>query len=103
MKKETALLVLGAIALSAFLSLTAKTGTDDRAVNLIGDITEGGYTPWAEHIWAPPESWMETLLFSLQAAIGAFVFGYTLHQIKGHDKREDNRRKGCCNEPPSNP
>lgn len=51
------------------------SGSDGMA----GDaISETGYEPWISSIWEPPSSEIETLLFSLQAAIGAFIIGYFL-------------------------
>jgi len=41
-------------------------------------IEETGYQPWFEPIWEPPSGEIETLLFALQAAIGALIIGYFL-------------------------
>lgn len=50
-------------------------GTDDRAKDVISDINTD-YKPWFSPIWQPPSGEVATLLFSLQAAIGAGVIGY---------------------------
>lgn len=34
-----------------------------------------GYEPWFESIWEPPSGEIESMLFSLQAAIGALIIG----------------------------
>ncbi len=34
-----------------------------------------GYKPWVQPLWAPPPE-TESMLFALQAAIGAIIIGY---------------------------
>ena len=51
------------------------TGTDDKAEKVILDI-QSDYKPWFKPMWQPPSGQVESLLFSLQAAIGAGVIGY---------------------------
>lgn len=41
-------------------------------------IEETGYEPWFSSIWEPPSSEIESLLFAVQAAIGALIIGYVL-------------------------
>ena len=48
-------------------------GADGAAADYIEEL---GYEPWANPIWEPPGGEIESLLFALQAAIGAFVIGY---------------------------
>ena len=52
-------------------------GADDGAEGVVEDVDEG-YEPWTSGIWGdyelPGET--ESLLFALQAAIGAFIIGY---------------------------
>lgn len=36
------------------------------------------YEPWFSSIWTPPSGEIESLLFSLQAAIGGGIIGYLL-------------------------
>jgi len=52
------------------------SGSDDKAVNLIDDLTKGSYQPWFKCYWAPNSSNMQNILFSLQAALGGLVIGY---------------------------
>jgi cobalt/nickel transport protein len=52
-------------------------GTDGQATEVIQSLSPG-YQPWAEPLWAPPGGEMESLLFALQAAIGAGAIGYFL-------------------------
>ena len=48
-------------------------GADGNAAELI---EASGYEPWIEPFWEPPSGEIESLLFALQAAIGAVVIGY---------------------------
>ena len=54
-------------------------------------ITDSGYTPWFTSIWEPPSGEIETLLFSLQAAIGAVIIGYFVGYERG--KRAKNKQE----------
>jgi cobalt/nickel transport protein len=58
----------------------AWTGTDDGASRIIEST---GYEPWASPIWEPPSGEIESLLFSVQAAIGALVIGYFFGYNRG--------------------
>ncbi len=60
-------------------------GSDDKAENLIGEL-DANYEPWAAPIWEPPGGETESLLFALQAALGAGVIGYGLGYLKGRGK-----------------
>ncbi len=61
-------------------------GSDDQA----GDIIEQtGYKPWFSSIWEPPSGEIESLLFALQAAIGALIIGYAFGYWRGQAKKED--------------
>ena len=60
-------------------------GSDDAA----GEVVEStGYEPWAGAIWEPPSGEIESLLFALQAAIGAIIIGYAFGYWRGQDKEE---------------
>ncbi len=61
-------------------------GSDDQA----GDIIEQtGYKPWFSSVWEPPSGEIESLLFALQAAIGALIIGYAFGYWRGQAKKED--------------
>ena len=61
-------------------------GSDDQA----GDIIEQtGYKPWFSSIWEPPSGEIESLIFALQAAIGALIIGYAFGYWRGQAKKED--------------
>ncbi|BCS53198.1 energy-coupling factor ABC transporter substrate-binding protein [Geobacter sp. SVR] len=51
------------------------TGSDDQAKDAITKINPS-YKPWAKSLMEPPSGEVASLLFSLQAAIGAGFLGY---------------------------
>jgi cobalt/nickel transport protein len=57
-------------------------GTDEQAEEIISQINPN-YEPWFSPIWEPPSGEIESLLFSLQAAIGASLIGYFLGYYRG--------------------
>ena len=58
------------------------SGSDDKASQVI---EQTGYQPWFSSIWKPTGN-MESLLFALQAAIGALIIGYFLGYYNGKRK-----------------
>ena len=50
-------------------------GADGEAEPLIAEMAPD-YEPWFDPIWEPPGGETESLLFALQAALGASVIGY---------------------------
>lgn len=69
-------------------------GTDDQGPEYIEST---GYTPWFHSIWEPPSGEIESLLFAVQAAIGAiiigFVFGYYMGQDKERKRKLESKEK----------
>lgn len=65
-------------------------GADDQGGDVIGEI-DPDYEPWAEPLWEPPSGEVESLLFSLQIAIGAGTIGYILGTLKEKRKVVNNR------------
>jgi cobalt/nickel transport protein len=49
-------------------------GADGEAGDMI-IVINPDYEPWFESIWEPPSGEIESMLFSLQAAIGALIIG----------------------------
>ena len=46
------------------------------------------YSPWFDNIWTPPSGEIESMLFSLQAAIGAGFIGYYIgrkQNVRNHN------------------
>ena len=81
MKKWTILVLCAVIALAIVpLVVTGGAefgGADGEAETAITEI-DAGYEPWFSSIWEPPSGEIESLLFALQAAIGAGLVFYAL-------------------------
>lgn len=65
-------------------------GADTEAEVLIGEINPD-YVPWAKPLWEPPSGEIESLLFSVQVAIGAGTAGYVLGMLRERKKIASNR------------
>ncbi|ADU94182.1 energy-coupling factor ABC transporter substrate-binding protein [Geobacillus sp. Y412MC52] len=92
MKKNRLLLLLAALSIVVPLWWargSAFGGTDDQAEKAIQAINPH-YRPWFESIFTLPGGEVETLLFSLQAALGAGVIGYVVGLYKGRSERENS-------------
>ncbi len=61
-------------------------GADDAAGQIISDM---GYVPWFDSLWALPEG-LESLMFALQAIIGASIIAY----IVGYERGKRQNRSG---------
>jgi cobalt/nickel transport protein len=80
-KLELVVLAIFLIFAVQFIYMSSTTdaeygGADGEAEGVINEITGGTYKPVAEPIWEPPSGEIESLLFGLQAAIGAGILGY---------------------------
>jgi cobalt/nickel transport protein len=64
-------------------------GSDGQAQELIDT---AGYQPWFEPLWKPPSKEIESLLFSLQAALGAGLLGYYVGLRRGRSEKRGHRR-----------
>lgn len=62
-------------------------GADDKAKAVVENL-QPGYKPWAHPLWNPPSGEIATLLFSLQAALGAGIIGYYLGYLKGRRRKD---------------
>ncbi|WP_374651749.1 energy-coupling factor ABC transporter substrate-binding protein [Dongia sp.] len=82
------LLLLAAVAGLAVAPLAyhgtdaAFTGSDGQAETLINQ-AHPDYQPWVTPLWEPPSSEIESLLFALQAALGAGLLGYYFGRRRG--------------------
>lgn len=65
-------------------------GADGEAEGVIEEINPE-YEPWFDAFWEPPSGEIESLLFSLQVAIGAGAIGYILGIFKERRKIATNR------------
>lgn len=67
-------------------------GADGEAEEAIGEINPS-YKPWFTNLWEPPSGEIESLLFALQAALGAGFIGYFIGWTRGRHsmkvKKED--------------
>jgi cobalt/nickel transport protein len=95
-KRMTALGLLAVLIVAAPLALPGIkgdfNGADSKAQAIID---QSGYTPWIKPFWEAPSPEIQSLLFALQAAIGAGVLGYVLGYArgkrKGHSKTQPGR------------
>ena len=58
------------------------TGADGQAMAAVTAI-QPDYQPWFSPVWEPPSGEVESLLFALQAALGAGLLGYYLGLRRG--------------------
>ncbi len=91
MKLEVIVAVIVLVFTAQFIYISANTdaefgGADGQAGGVIEELTEGTYEPIAQPFWEPPSGEIESLLFSLQAAIGALVIGYFFGYYRGKDQ-----------------
>ena len=63
-------------------------GADGQAEEAITEINPD-YTPWFDALWEPPSGEVESLLFVLQAAIGALFIGYFIGSSRMKKKLEE--------------
>lgn len=85
------IIIFAAVFLFQDAAIQATLGDDEEAWGgadgaAAGLIEASGYEPWIEPFWEPPSGEIESLLFALQAAIGAIVIGYFFGYWKGSRK-----------------
>lgn len=73
-----------------FMGDSEFEGADGQAGDIIAEINPE-YEPWAEPLWEPPSGEIESLLFSLQVAIGAGALGYIFGVFRERRKIAANR------------
>lgn len=96
MRRKLEFIVLTIILIFAaqFIYISSTTnaeygGADDKSASVIEEITGGTYKPIAEPIWESPSTEIESLLFALQAAIGAGIIGYVFGYYRAKKKYEN--------------
>lgn len=65
-------------------------GADGQAEEVIAELAPQ-YEPWFNALWEPPSGEIESLLFSLQAAIGAIVIGYVIGYGRARKKYAEKK------------
>lgn len=84
------LLLLGVVVLSALPLIVHPTtpsdelfaGADTLGRDAVTQI-QPSYRPWARPLWEPPSGEIESLLFALQAGLGAGLLGYFFGYKRG--------------------
>jgi cobalt/nickel transport protein len=66
-------------------------GSDDLGTEAILE-ARPDYKPWFEPLWKPPSDEVETMLFALQAALGAGVLGYAIGRRRADSGDDASRR-----------
>jgi cobalt/nickel transport protein len=61
-------------------------GADDAAGKAV---EKTGFEPWMSSIWEPPSGEIESLIFALQAAIGAIIIGYFFGLWRGQSSKKE--------------
>ncbi|MDN5347363.1 MAG: cobalt/nickel transport protein [Clostridia bacterium] len=85
LRVKNIILILCVLALAVFPLILQNGaefgGADGQAEEAIAQI-KPDYEPWFASIWQPPSGEIESLLFALQAAIGAGFIGYYFGYMK---------------------
>ncbi len=96
------LLMSGAIALSVVPLFLARgsefAGSDDKAKAAISEV-QPSYKRWFVPLWSPPSGEIESLLFALQAALGAGTIGYVVGLYRGRTERHPTSPIQVSDEP----
>ncbi|BDZ71022.1 energy-coupling factor ABC transporter substrate-binding protein [Methanobacterium petrolearium] len=94
------IVILALVAIIAILPLAMYSGMGEDegyfggADGAAGEaVEETGYEPWFSSIWEPPSGEIESLLFALQAAIGAIIIGYVFGYYNGQAKERRKQQK----------
>lgn len=88
-RNNVILLLLTVLIVLTPLVLPGIQGAFEGADGLVEEaLKEQGVEPWFEAIWEPPSGEIESLLFALQAALGAGFFGYVLGLRKGKQSKD---------------
>lgn len=96
MKKNRILNITLLLAAASILIVPLATiknsefGGADGAAEEMVLLNNPSYEPWYSNFWEPPGPEVETLLFSLQAALGASVVAYGLGYFVGTRKKTND-------------
>ncbi|AEG61456.1 energy-coupling factor ABC transporter substrate-binding protein [Desulforamulus ruminis] len=89
----TNFILLAAVILLAIIPLVTIQGAefggaDGQAEEIITQVNPD-YQPWFQPLWEPPSGEIESLLFALQAALGAGFICYFLGYARGRRLHKD--------------
>jgi cobalt/nickel transport protein len=104
MVEKRAIILLALVAIIVIFPLALYNGKGEDQGYFGGADDQGpayiestGYVPWATHIWEPPSGEIESLLFAVQASIGAiiigYIFGYWSGQVKERKRKDKSVKK----------
>jgi cobalt/nickel transport protein len=68
------------------------SGADGQIEHVVSQI-RSDYEPWFQPLWEPPGAEIESLLFGLQAAVGAGLIGYCLGFYRARKRLAGGVRK----------
>lgn len=85
------LLIIALVIAPIILKKGAEFGGADGEAGVAITEINPDYEPWVSSLWEPPSGEIESLLFSLQAAIGSGIIFYILGYMKGKNKNAANR------------
>ena len=93
MKKNIGLILLciAIVVGSLFLGRNGEFNGADGEIEVKIQELNGDYEPWAAPMWEPPSGEIESLLFCIQAAIGAGFIGYYVGVKKGASKNKESK------------
>ncbi len=83
----TILLFVGPLVMNKNAEYGGADGEAEAAITQINP----DYEPWFSSFWEPPSGEIESLLFALQAALGAGVVAYYFGYMKGKRKSAYHR------------
>lgn len=90
------IIVIALAVLPLIIAGNAEFGGADGAAGDYISVLRPGYQPWFESFWEPPSGEIESLLFSLQAAIGSGIvfgyIGYLMGKSKGREEGTEEKK-----------
>lgn len=89
----TLLFILLSVAPFLWVKNSEFAGADALAEEAIGEIAPNAQ-PWFQPLWEPPGSETESLLFALQAALGAGTIGYFFGRQHGRRQTPQANQPG---------
>ncbi|WP_142849473.1 energy-coupling factor ABC transporter substrate-binding protein [Telmatospirillum sp. J64-1] len=92
--RNTLLILLAILAIVVFPLLVVDSEFEGADAQAEAILAEGGHEPWFEPLWEPPGGETESLLFALQAALGAGLLGYYIGVRRGRSASREEPHLG---------